>query len=201
FKSASPSTNTFKLLPALANARTANRFYFPANVAGDSYDLWTSDGTAAGTFSLQVGPGPSAAFINDDLATLNGLTYFSATINLTNSNQLFVTDGTTAGTRQISQLPVLDPIIPLETQHITEITPVGNYVYFSFSGKSGSTFYNELWRTDGTPSGTIMLDRITEVSSVYQRFTVDLNGIAYFQGRSNQRQALWRSDGAPGGTG
>src|SRR4051812_18718768 len=71
-------------------------------------------------------------------------------------------------------------------------------VFFSASDNQPNF---ELWVTDGTPGGTVMLkDFHAPAGSRPQNFT-DVNGTMFFtaEDASNGRE-LWKSDGTPGGT-
>src|SRR5437867_11527659 len=60
----------------------------------------------------------------------------------------------------------------------------------------------ELWRTDGTRSGTMLIKDIAigSTSSISQG-PVDVNGIVYFTANDQSRGVeLWRSDGTTAGT-
>jgi ELWxxDGT repeat protein len=78
------------------------RAYFFANDGVHGAELWTSDGTIAGTMmvkDINVGIGKSLKSLSG-FATLNGFTYFIANTP-TNGTELYKTDGTTAGTSMV----------------------------------------------------------------------------------------------------
>src|SRR5262245_34728643 len=71
--------------------------YFEANDAIHGYELWKSDGTAAGTAivkDINPGTGSSNPF---NLTNVNGTLFFTANDG-TNHQQLWKSDGTAAGT-------------------------------------------------------------------------------------------------------
>lgn len=69
------------------------------------------------------------------------------------------------------------------------IQKIGNLVYYNTTN-----YPSELWRTDGTPSGTIRLGN-------YAPQSCELNGKLIFMGGSNNEGfELWISDGTPIGT-
>jgi ELWxxDGT repeat protein len=78
------------------------RAYFFANDGVHGAELWTSDGTVAGTMmvkDINVGAGKSLKSLSA-FTTLNGFTYFIANTP-TNGTELYKTDGTTAGTSMV----------------------------------------------------------------------------------------------------
>jgi len=95
-------------------------------------ELWTSDGTAAGTTRIDLWPGPgsSVGFPNDPLApprtfeTIGDLLVFSGYDGVS-GGELWVSDGTPGGTRRVSDLAVPGGSDP------REIVASGDLVYFS----------------------------------------------------------------------
>jgi ELWxxDGT repeat protein len=77
-----------------------SRLFFPARSSGSGYELWMSDGSAAGTHVVaDINPGrPSSR--PSDLAAVGNLLYFSADDGV-HGRELWVTDGTEAGTHMI----------------------------------------------------------------------------------------------------
>ncbi len=78
------------------------------------------------------------------------------------------------------------------------ITQFGSKAIFTATTASGG---NELWITDGTSSGTVLLKDINVGggSSSPHDFVV-LNGTAYFAANDGSGDALWKTDGTTGGT-
>jgi len=139
--------------------------------------LWKTDGTPAGTVPF----GPKILGINSMVFFKSAL-YFSAAENLYKSN------GTTAGTS------VIKTIVKYDENYVENVTVVGNILYFTFlSFNSDLSIYNELWKSDGTPQGTQV------VKPVYAQNLKAVNTTLLFEtsrvvsGRfANQ---LWRSNG------
>jgi ELWxxDGT repeat protein len=78
------------------------RAYFFANDGIHGAELWTSDGTIAGTMmvkDINVGTGKSLKSLSG-FATINGITYFVANTP-NNGTELYKTDGTAAGTSMV----------------------------------------------------------------------------------------------------
>lgn len=111
-------------------------------------ELWTSDGTAAGTVMLKdLAPGAIDGHPGD-FCVWNGRLYFTAFATATES-KIWVSDGTAAGT------VVLKDLYPgLASGRRPYFTPFNGRLYFSaYTPGSGQ----ELWSTDGTTAGTIQV--------------------------------------------
>jgi ELWxxDGT repeat protein len=145
---------------------------------GKTYDLWKSDGTAAGTavvkgLSTQSG-------LQAPPVVVNGVMYFGA------GGSLWRSDGTAAGTAALKNLQVSD------------LTHVGGTLFF----RSGA-YLSQLWKSDGTSNGTVLIKDFNYSSnsdSAIQDLTAS-NGTLYFSASDavHERQ-LWRSDGTAAGT-
>ena len=124
------------------------------------YELWKSDGTVAGTVLVKdINPnGASSHPVN--LTNVNGTLYFSVwnTWNTPSHDQLWKSDGTTAGTVVVKDLP------PDYTYtSIDSLTSVHGILAFSFMDKSYQPTRDdsaELWISDGTAAGTVMVKDI-----------------------------------------
>src|SRR5262249_37526668 len=124
-----------------------NRLFFFANDGTNGQELWTSDGTTAGTTMVaDLSPGSVSTFTTS-FAASNGLFYFDVFTSCL-GNELFVSDGTQAGTHCV------DDIRPSGTSNPRKITDVNGPLYFTANdGTNG----DQLWKTDGTAAGTMMV--------------------------------------------
>ncbi len=125
------------------------KVYFSANTAATGYELWASDGTAAGTQMVKdIRPGTAGCDIAD-MAVSQGKLYFIANDGAT-GRELWVTDGTEAGTRLVKD------IRPGATgSTINDLTPADDALYFVANNLSGSA---GIWKSDGTETGTVEID-------------------------------------------
>jgi ELWxxDGT repeat protein len=140
------------------------RLLFAADDGRVGRELWSSDGTTAGTrlvydidarFTPAPAPNrcahPSQVGLSSDpreLTALRGGAVFAATDKKT-GRELWWTDGTAAGTRRVADLrPGPNDSLP------HDLTPFGGLVYF-FATASGQG--EGLWRTDGTARGTVLV--------------------------------------------
>jgi ELWxxDGT repeat protein len=79
-----------------------------------------------------------------------------------------------------------------------EIVEVGNYIYFTANSTSGI----ELWRSDGTESGTALFkDIYIGGGSSIPSSLININGILYFSADDGVHgREIWKSDGTTSGT-
>jgi ELWxxDGT repeat protein len=106
--------------------------------------LWRSAGAAASTVPLP------RAIASTDWVTLGGGVAF---VDFANPPQLWWTDGTDTGTRQLT---FFSP--PLSGPSIAPLVVAGGLVYFVAEDNPGGgvpTTSDSLWTTDGTPQGTV----------------------------------------------
>ncbi len=197
------------------------RLFFTADQGETGAELWMTDGTTEGTRLVKdIAPGstnygyydyPNASSPSQ-LANVNGTLYFAADDG-THGEELWKSDGTEAGT-------VL----------VRDIEPGAGYQYYygdgpyrsspkQFTEVNGTLFFTavtrehgeELWKSDGTESGTVMVkdlspgDFATEYGvyprSSYPRDLTELNGVLFFTAFNvDDGEELWRSDGTEAGT-
>ena len=158
------------------------RLLFPV-FDGSRVELWTSDGSVAGTtrsFTL-----PAAIDSIADMRSLGDQIFLVANDGSLRPHP-WLSNGTTAGTRQLSTLEI-DPFSKLEAVRL-----------------GGIIFYvaNYLWMTDGTPAGTA---RVLPSSDFFlgagaRNLTIFQNSVYFLAGVDGTSLALWRSDGSAAGT-
>lgn len=142
--------------------------------------LWRSDGTAAGTFMIKdVYP--------TDIITSGEKLFFNA-----NGNELWVSDGSKTGTKKISKISY-----EKGNNNPTCLTNVNGVVYFftNYGNEPGA----ELWKTDGTYAGTILVKNFYNKNSGFAQSGTELtnvNGRLFFV----MGYQLWTSDGTKEGT-
>lgn len=154
-----PSAGSSDVRRRVINA-TGNKIFFKSNTDNSSYgnhSLWSSDGTQAGTIFLGLWNITSTQFKKNIVH--NNELYFTVEAN-PNGLTLMKSDGTVSGTRVIK-----DNFTSYNT--FNSLKSCGNYVYFGIGGQSSAT--KELWRTDGTPAGTIKLGDTT--GSIWENFS------------------------------
>jgi ELWxxDGT repeat protein len=125
-------------------------------VAGARHDLWTSDGSAAGTRRVASLP---IAVINappNELTSSGGRVFFSA-FTSPNGYDLWASDGTAGGTRRVADINDQPPPsrgFIRDAQRLADID--GVLVFMGDDGEHGI----EPWCSDGTAGGTRRLGDI-----------------------------------------
>jgi ELWxxDGT repeat protein len=137
------------------------KVYFTADDGtANGRQLWVSDGTAAGTklaatIAIDAPPGwssPLPTYYSNatpprGMVAAGGKLYLTG-YDPTHGAQLWVSDGTQAGTTRLTSFGQLPPY--MAQQGIGGLTAVGTKVYFLANDNTG----RQLWVTDGTRAGT-----------------------------------------------
>ena len=186
--------------------------FFTAFAPLTGRELWESDGTGAGTVlvkDIQDGP-PSTN--PGDLTNVNGTLFFTANDGST-GKQLWKSDGTAAGTVEVKDIGV-------DGSYPGDLTNVNGTLFFSATddGYRGyglpETTGRELWRSDGTAAGTVMVKDINDPpytgyrcdgshypQGSYPSDLTNVNGTLFFAADDCVKGSeLWKSDGTEGGT-
>lgn len=149
-------------------------------------ELYVSDGTKSGTKLLNdINPGPDWSYPFDFLAKKDAA-YFRA-YSLTGP-ALFKTDGTSAGLQKIIDISSTSDL----SNYAVADNGIVFYVLFSYN-----TGNYELWRSDGSASGTYLLSQ----NLYYNNSLVTAGNTAFFvAGDNDHGYELWKSDGSVRGT-
>lgn len=200
--------------------------YFTADDGIHGWELWASDGTAAGTRLVRdIAIGSSNSYPRE-MTDLAGILVFSADDRVAGASvtaqpeevpasghgrELWRSDGTAAGTFLVKDLqPGEKSSDPLS------LTYSGSAVFFSAEVYSddrqsalegeengiNTDYGRELWKTDGTGAGTVLVKDIAPYSdSSYPSDLVDAEGTLFFRARNHSdNHELWKSDGTEAGT-
>ena len=155
--------------------------YFTAD-DGSGYELWRWNGSNASKAArvADIRPGAGSSFPSWIVA-MGGRLVFAADDG-TRGNELWTSDGTTAGTT------ILKDIHPSASSNPSHLTVVGRFVYFfADDGTSG----RELWRTDGTSDGTeLVADAVGGPAGLEVADAIAV-GSTFFFTTANQ---LWKSN-------
>ncbi len=174
-------------------AAVGNTLYFAAKTSTTGYELWKSDGTAAGTVLVKdMIPGPTHSFPRDLTATGN-LLYF--TVNSREyGRELWKTNGTSEGTVLVKDLrPGVKGSDPRELTVYD-----GSLFFLADNGVSGI----DVWKTNGFPQGTTLLKNLHPVNqgTLPELEVKDVR--LYFTGPGPEPDIkyLYRSTGTAAGT-
>ncbi|TWT37656.1 Peptidyl-prolyl cis-trans isomerase A precursor [Posidoniimonas corsicana] len=175
---------------------TGGLLFFTANDGVNGSELWKSDGTAEGTVLVKdVRPGAAGQHGSGQLQNYTSLTavdgkvYFAGNDGV-NGRELWVSDGTEAGTRMVADIsPGDDADGNVNNSYPAYMQSVDGVLYFSaFSVASG----RELWKTDGTTEGTVLVeDRIHGEKGSYPNELADINGTLFYSSEENNARELW----------
>lgn len=158
-----------------------NLMYF----ANADAEVWSSDGTAAGTHLIRPGIGDMKI---TGISQVGGKIYFSNDAD--GSGELWTTDGTEQGTVRLAQFAAIESI--------SDSGVIGNDLVF---GTRNNDTTSGLWISDGTVQGTKELYSVTGDSYTMPSDFRTVEGIVFFAGYDVEHgQELWRTDGTANGT-
>jgi ELWxxDGT repeat protein len=168
--------------------------YFFAADPAHGYELWRTDGTAAGTSRLtDICSGPCSS-VPDQITAFRGQVYFSADDGRS-GRELWVSDGRPGHAHRVRDICPG----PCSSSPSGLLQAENALVFFA-------TLHNrrQLWRSDGTPDGTLQLaticllpapdDPICDFNDLVSASNGDL--VLY----SGPHGDLWESDGTAAGT-
>jgi len=184
--------------------------FFLANhqsVSGiDDVELWKSDGTTNGTVRVaDINPGNAPSYPGY-FEPFNNVLFFIAN-NGTNGRELWKTDGTTGGTQLVKDIK------PGASSGFSQ-NCCGDFGLYNVWENNGSFFFQacsysgagnddmELWKSDGTTSGTV---RVADINPGYapsypSYFTVVNNTLFFIANDGTNGRELWKTDGSSSGT-
>ena len=140
-------------------------------------------------------PGSSDSRVSK-LAAAGGLVFFVASPQ-TDDKQLFRSDGTSAGTTQLTNVNLVGGAQPYA------LTNVDGTLFFAADDPTNGT---ELWKSDGTVAGTKIVKDIYPGSGGLGVFSSNPHGFAaynnelYFAADDGNSEQIWKSDGTANGT-
>jgi ELWxxDGT repeat protein len=165
------------------------------------YELWRSDGTVANTYMVKdINPGTADSYAAP-VASVNGVLFLYADDGVHGCKELWKSDGTEAGTVLVRDInPGASPsIVAGSYRPYSEFQ--GQFFFAATDGVHG----RELWKSDGTSSGTVMVKDINPGPSsgfINQtgEFTEAGDKLFFRASDGVHGRELWVSDGTEQGT-
>ena len=188
--------------------------YFRCNNRDNGYELWKSDGTANGTvmikdiFTGNNSNGSANSSAPYSLINVNGTLFFAA-YDANNGSELWKSDGTEVGTVMVGGQPGFQSSIG-SYPNLTNVN--GTLFYAGYSQSNDRDV--ELWKSDGTDAGTVLVKDIYPGYNAQYNFfyegapnnLINVNGTLFFSAKdfdfpgNGYNLELWKSDGTEAGT-
>ncbi len=202
WKSNGSLAGTVLLRPNISSSSGANytvlgnTLFFDSNDGINGSELWTTDGTPAGTnmvINLRAdGGGIMYSGAPFNFITYNSKVYFTASDDA-HGAELFSSDGTAAGTQIVKDIqPGAEGSIPQQS-----VIYNGNLYFSCYNGAATG-----LWKSDGTAAGTVLIKQGGGGDPFLRdtRFAPVFNSKLYFIVNDMQFYPLWETDGSVAGT-
>ncbi|APZ90894.1 cadherin-like domain-containing protein [Fuerstiella marisgermanici] len=175
--------------------------FFQVTNASGKFELWKTDGTETGTVMVSdivPGEGSPGAVGLKSLTALNGELYFGADDGI-HGYELWKSDGTAGGTVRVTDInPNGNGFLSGDFEGTTSMAALGDELFFLGQDVNGDF---ELWKTDGTASGTIELEINPGSSGSWaQGFASFGNSLAFIADDGTHGRELWFTDGTSAGT-
>ena len=152
-KDINPGPGSFLLQdPVVMKVGTKRFLFFPANDGTSGWELWRSDGTAAGTKRVKdivTGAESSSPFHLTVMKVGTKRILFFTARDATSGRELWRSDGTGAATKRVKDIHLGGDADPEQLA----VMKIGTKRFLFFQAADGPSG-TELWRSDGTGSGT-----------------------------------------------
>jgi ELWxxDGT repeat protein len=180
-----------------------HELYFAHSEPETRQELWKSDGTEAGTVMVkdinqQTGDYAFGSSTPAQFTVSGEMLYFVATDGI-HGGELWRTDGTEAGTVMVKDVDPRQPVSFFQgIGNPLDLTDVNGKLFFT---ADDGVHDRELWVTDGTEEGTIMLTDLDGAIDEKPIRLFNCYGTLYVTAYDSAHGGeLWKSDGTPQGT-
>lgn len=180
-----------------------NKLIFMVNETPSTAGLYLTDGTEPGTTKITMKAHTSDWF---DHVIMNNKLYFYGRDDQNLQPGLWVTDGTESGTSLIKEGEVSGNNLSAKTNTASFLTAFNNKLYFSSKPNGSSAGEMELWVSDGSPGGTMLLKDLTPFNFFGNPYSSSIaqmthfGGKIYFRANDTLRNNIWVTDGTDVGT-
>jgi ELWxxDGT repeat protein len=178
-------------------AKLGNLWVFRGSSPATGEELFVCSAPSYAVSLLRdVYPGSSGSS-PEHLTVAGGKLFFVADDGV-HGHELWVSDGTTAGTALVADIcPGWNPGILIDQQRRQPFVSLGGIVYFvADDGVSGA----ELWRSDGTAAGTRLVIDLVPGPAPANIWQIGSNGQWVLFNGYSAAGSLWRTDGTAAGT-
>lgn len=159
--------------------------------------LFRTDGTSAGTIKLNLTYPGYLSVKAEKLTALGDKIIFAGNNFVPNYGEIWVSDGTQAGTMGIE---LFQSTIPSGTGPIFDLVEMNGFVYYTVIASNNKL---QLRKTDGTVAGTSLVYEFPHTTHPEGAVMRAINGTLYFDvfdRFGSGSDAIWRSDGTETGT-
>jgi VCBS repeat-containing protein/ELWxxDGT repeat protein len=166
------------------------------------WDIWTLAGPSDQPVDVATLPHAFGHDLFGEPTSANGLLFFT-NVDAQNETGLWRSDGTAGGTVELANFN--GGILNYNNNQLhppREMADVDGTLFFQarVDPLGGTNFHDELWTSDGTVGGTVMVQDFGTTYSRLDQFT-NVNGLLYFEATSADGDTqLWKSNGTAAGT-
>lgn len=174
-----------------------NTLYFSNTDSVNGTELWRSDGTVAGTkLYANINPGVASSFPSN-LTTINGTLYFAA-LNGTDASELWKSNGAAGGSSLVASFKPNATASAFYVGSENRFGMIGNSIIL---GANNAINGRELWKTDGTAAGTVLIKDLVPGPLSSNPFDFTTVGTrVFFITSTSAGQKLWVTNGTASGT-
>ncbi|MBF0185072.1 MAG: DUF4347 domain-containing protein [Magnetococcales bacterium] len=172
-----------------------DKVLFFAETEDENRELWITDGTTAGTqMLLDINPGTDSSSLGygTELVLCNNKIFFQADDGV-HGEELWVTDGTAAGTTLVKDIWAGSIDSSIRT-----ITAFNNKVFFYAQDGTGYLgYHDQLWVSDGTTAGTQLVKDMPNGAMRHLIYPSDIaatsNALYFVTKADSSYEQLWKT--------